>query len=69
MRAQIITYRKSHKEAQEAQNGMMNGLLWVALEKSLESIPPYAIPGGEIVIDCTGFDTREPSTVCRARRR
>src|SRR5689334_25250814 len=23
--------------------------------------PPYAIAGGEIVIDCTGFDTREPS--------
>src|SRR6185369_2943183 len=23
--------------------------------------PPYAIPGGEIVIDCSGFDTREPS--------
>src|SRR5918997_2349818 len=23
--------------------------------------PPFAIAGGEIVIDCTGFDTREPS--------
>jgi hypothetical protein len=23
--------------------------------------PPYAIAGGEIVIDCTGFDTSEPS--------
>src|SRR5215213_1583390 len=23
--------------------------------------PPYAIAGGEIVIECTGFDTREPS--------
>jgi sugar lactone lactonase YvrE len=23
--------------------------------------PPYAIAGGEIVIDCTGFDTGEPS--------
>lgn len=23
--------------------------------------PPYAIAGGEIVIDCAGFDTREPS--------
>src|SRR5689334_9974021 len=23
--------------------------------------PPYAIAGGEIVIDCEGFDTREPS--------
>jgi sugar lactone lactonase YvrE len=23
--------------------------------------PPYAVAGGEIVIDCTGFDTREPS--------
>src|SRR5215213_2096819 len=23
--------------------------------------PPYAIAGGEIVIDCTGFNTREPS--------
>lgn len=23
--------------------------------------PPYAIAGGEIVIDCTGFDTRDPS--------
>ena len=23
--------------------------------------PPYAIAGGEIVIDCTAFDTREPS--------
>lgn len=23
--------------------------------------PPYAIAGGEIVIDCSGFDTREPS--------
>lgn len=23
--------------------------------------PPYAIPGGEIIIDCSGFDTREPS--------
>ena len=23
--------------------------------------PPYAIAGGEIVIDCTGFDTLEPS--------
>jgi sugar lactone lactonase YvrE len=23
--------------------------------------PPYAIAGGEIMIDCTGFDTREPS--------
>lgn len=22
--------------------------------------PPYAIAGGEIMIDCTGFDTREP---------
>lgn len=22
--------------------------------------PPYAIPGGEIIIDCSGFDTREP---------
>ena len=23
--------------------------------------PPYAIAGGEILIDCAGFDTREPS--------
>src|ERR1041385_899326 len=23
--------------------------------------PPYAVAGGEFVIDCTGFDTREPS--------
>jgi len=23
--------------------------------------PPYAVAGGEIVIDCSGFDTREPS--------
>lgn len=23
--------------------------------------PPYAVSGGEIVIDCSGFDTREPS--------
>jgi sugar lactone lactonase YvrE len=23
--------------------------------------PPYAIAGGEIVIDCSGFDTREPA--------
>jgi sugar lactone lactonase YvrE len=23
--------------------------------------PPYAIAGGEVVIDCTGFDTSEPS--------
>src|SRR5215213_6502806 len=23
--------------------------------------PPYAVAGGEIVIDCTGFNTREPS--------
>ena len=23
--------------------------------------PPYAVAGGEVVIDCTGLDTREPS--------
>lgn len=23
--------------------------------------PPYAVAGGEIVVDCTGFDTRQPS--------
>jgi len=29
--------------------------------KIVDIDPPYAIAGGEIVIDCTGFDTREPS--------
>ena len=31
------------------------------LAKILSIDPPYAIAGGEIVIDCTGFDTRDPS--------
>lgn len=29
--------------------------------KIIDIDPPYAIAGGEIVIDCTGFNTREPS--------
>ena len=31
------------------------------LAKILSIDPPYAIAGGEIVIDCTGFDTSDPS--------
>ena len=34
---------------------MSNGLKIVNID------PPYAIAGGEVVIDCTGFDTSEPS--------
>ena len=29
--------------------------------KILSIDPPYAIPGGEIVIDCAGFDTSDPA--------
>src|SRR5215212_5174326 len=29
--------------------------------KILNIDPPYAIAGGEVVINCTGFDTRDPS--------
>lgn len=32
------------------------------LARILRIDPPYAIPGGEIVIDCDGFDTKDPST-------
>src|SRR4029079_14901629 len=31
------------------------------LAKILRIDPPYGIPGGEIVIDCDGLDTRDPS--------
>jgi sugar lactone lactonase YvrE len=31
------------------------------IAKILSIDPPYAIAGGEIVIDCTGFDTHDPS--------
>src|SRR5215213_144622 len=40
---------------------MMNRLIMSGTAKILNIDPPYAIAGGEIVIDCTGFDTREPS--------
>ena len=29
--------------------------------KILNIDPPYGVPGGEIVVDCTGFDTSDPS--------
>jgi len=29
--------------------------------KIIDIDPPYAVAGGEIVIDCNGFDTRDPS--------
>ena len=33
----------------------------MASAKILHIDPPYGIAGGEIIIDCVGFDTREPS--------
>ena len=30
-------------------------------DKIVNIDPPFAIAGGEIVIDCTGFDTSDPS--------
>ena len=36
-------------------------LLWVTSAKILNIDPPYGIAGGEIVIDCAGFDTSDPS--------
>jgi sugar lactone lactonase YvrE len=33
----------------------------MASAKILNIDPPYGIAGGEIIIDCVGFDTREPS--------
>ena len=32
------------------------------LARILNIDPPFGIPGGEIVIDCEGFDTRDPSS-------
>ena len=39
---------------------MMNNFM-SSLGRIISIDPPYAIAGGEIVIDCTGFNTREPS--------
>ena len=39
----------------------MMAAFMVSAGKIIGIDPPYAIAGGEIVIDCAGFDTREPS--------